>query len=178
MYKKILVALDNTAISESVFEQGLKLAQAMSANLMLVHVLTSEEEGSPFPIPPGMEATYWVPASEMELEIWKEDWARFETACLETLRTYSRTANAAGVNAEFRQLVGHPGRSICQIARAWGAQLVIVGNHGRSGLSEFFLGSVSNYVLHHAPCAVLVIKSDTGDEAESTTRQEQSAIAP
>ncbi|NEO28803.1 MAG: universal stress protein, partial [Kamptonema sp. SIO4C4] len=35
---------------------------------------------------------------------------------------------------------------------------VIIGRRGRVGLSEILLGSVSNYVLHHAPCAVMVVQ--------------------
>ncbi len=39
-----------------------------------------------------------------------------------------------------------------------GADLIVVGRRGRSGLSELILGSASNYVLHHAPCSVLTLQ--------------------
>ncbi|MGQ9872468.1 universal stress protein [Leptodesmis sp.] len=39
-----------------------------------------------------------------------------------------------------------------------GADLILIGNRGHTGLKELFLGSASNYVLHHAPCSVLTVK--------------------
>ncbi|CCQ49032.1 hypothetical protein CWATWH8502_2292 [Crocosphaera watsonii WH 8502] len=36
--------------------------------------------------------------------------------------------------------------------------VIVMGHRGISGLQEFFLGSVSNYVLHHAPCSVLIVQ--------------------
>lgn len=63
-----------------------------------------------------------------------------------------------GINAEFKILFGDPSRVICEIAQAWNADLIIIGRRGRTGLSELFLGSVSNYVLHHAPCSVLTVQ--------------------
>lgn len=47
---------------------------------------------------------------------------------------------------------------ICELARNWNADLIILGRRGRTGLSELLLGSVSNYVLHHAPCSVLTVQ--------------------
>ncbi|MGL4622525.1 MAG: universal stress protein, partial [Chroococcidiopsis sp.] len=50
-------------------------------------------------------------------------------------------------------------RLICDFALAWKADLIVTGRRGRRGLSEFFMGSVSNYVLHHASCSVLTVQS-------------------
>jgi nucleotide-binding universal stress UspA family protein len=47
---------------------------------------------------------------------------------------------------------------ICQVAKDWGAELIMVGRRGNSGLSELILGSVSNYVVHHAHCSVLIVQ--------------------
>ncbi|MGF1516635.1 MAG: universal stress protein, partial [Nodosilinea sp.] len=58
-----------------------------------------------------------------------------------------------------------PGRVICTLAKTWAADLIVVGSHRRKGLSELFLGSVSNYVMHHAPCSVLVVDAQTLSEA-------------
>jgi phage terminase large subunit GpA-like protein len=44
----------------------------------------------------------------------------------------------------------------------------MVGHRGRTGLSEFLLGSVSNYVMHHAPCSVLVVNNPKADLASET----------
>jgi nucleotide-binding universal stress UspA family protein len=159
MFKKILVAIDNTPNSQPVFEGALSLAQMSQANLLLLHVLSSEEEGSPLPIPPSLGDPYAVAAgSEVVLESWLKQWEIYESECLKQLQGRAAEANTVGVTAEFRQVRGSGGRTICSIAQSWAADLIVIGNRGRSGLSELFLGSVSNYVLHHAPCSVLTIK--------------------
>jgi nucleotide-binding universal stress UspA family protein len=53
---------------------------------------------------------------------------------------------------------GDPGHSICESAQNWGADLIVLGRRGRTGFAEAFLGSVSNYVVHHASCSVFVIQ--------------------
>ncbi len=173
MYTKILVAIDNSAVSDRIFEQALALAQATQAQIMLVHGLSGEEEGSPFPIPAGVEAMYWAPGTEINLEQWRHQWETYETKSLDRLRQFSAIANQAGVNTEFRQVVGVPGKAICQVAQQWSADLIVVGNRGRSGLTELLLGSVSNYVMHHAPCSVLVVKLGSLVDSEESA----SAIA-
>ena len=50
---------------------------------------------------------------------------------------------------------------IVEEAEAWGADLIIVGSHGYGFWKRAWLGSVSNAVVHHAPCSVLVVRSDT-----------------
>ncbi|MGP1384853.1 MAG: universal stress protein [Thainema sp.] len=43
------------------------------------------------------------------------------------------------------------------LAKNWGADLIMMGSHGRKGLNEMLLGSASNYVVHHATCSVMVV---------------------
>jgi nucleotide-binding universal stress UspA family protein len=64
-------------------------------------------------------------------------------------------------NAEFvistEVLRGAPDQQIIEKAKEWGANLIVVGSHGR-GFWGRLLGSVSNGVIHHAPCSVLVVR--------------------
>jgi nucleotide-binding universal stress UspA family protein len=64
-----------------------------------------------------------------------------------------------GIKTEFTQIPGNPGQTIKKIAQNWDADLIVMGSRGRTGLSELVLGSVSNYVMHHAPCSVLIVHS-------------------
>ncbi|WP_390691905.1 universal stress protein [Aetokthonos hydrillicola] len=75
-------------------------------------------------------------------------------------------ADEAGVTVEIEQCSGTPGKTICDVARTWNADLIIVGRRGYSGMREIFLGSVSNYVLHHAPCSVLSIQGSMPEKLE------------
>ena len=69
MFDKILVALDRSPLADPVFDRALEIAKVKSAALMVLHVLSGEEEGSPLPIPPGMERLHWSPGSELTLEL-------------------------------------------------------------------------------------------------------------
>lgn len=159
MFTKLLVAIDHSALTTTVFETALGLAKTASAELMLVHVLSSDEDGSPLPIPPNADTIYWAPGSELNLEMWRQQWETYATEHLKTLQALAATARNAGITVEFQQLPDIPGRAICRLAQTWGADLIVIGNRGRSGLQELLLGSVSNYVLHHAPCSVLTVKA-------------------
>lgn len=156
MFKKILVAVDRSEMGVKIFEQALSLAKITSANLMLLHVLSQEEEGSPealvFP-----NIDYYPGWNEQSFKLYQEHWEKFKNEGLQMLQSWSAQANTSGVNTEFTQNTGSPGRMICELATDWNADLIIMGRRGRSGLAEFFLGSVSNYVLHHAPCSVQIV---------------------
>lgn len=55
-------------------------------------------------------------------------------------------------------VVGSPSQVIVEEAEKWGADLIIVGSHGYGFWQRALLGSVSNAVVHHAPCSVLVVR--------------------
>ena len=83
------------------------------------------------------------------------------------MKNPTREATAARVSTEYTQLAGNPGRIICELASSWSADLIIVGSRELKGLKEIFLGSVSNYVTHHAPCSVLIARAPIDIESES-----------
>ena len=65
---------------------------------------------------------------------------------------------APGLRATPVLLEGLPKDAIVNEAERWGADLVVVGSHGYGPIRRFFLGSVSLFVTHHAPCSVLVVR--------------------
>ncbi len=167
---KILVALDRSEMGNLVFEQALDLAKVTKASLMLLHVLSAEEEGSPYvPVYSGFD--YYSGVRGQTLEVYQQQWDAFKHESIEMLQYFCTQANTAGVSTEFRQNLGSPGRCICDLALCWGADLILMGRRGRSGLRELFLGSVSNYVLHHAPCSVHIVHLPVAaQEAEVTPK--------
>jgi nucleotide-binding universal stress UspA family protein len=168
MFHKILVALDQTDFSQQVFDTAISLAQTLDAQLMLVHVLSPLEASYPSPVF-ALSGVYPMLRTE-DVEVHWQQWRMAETAGLEFLQSRTAVATAAGVTAEFTQALGDPGRAICALARTWEANLILIGRRGYKGLGEFFVGSVSNYVVHHAGCSVLTVQGniDLDQEAVAT----------
>lgn len=167
MYKKILVALDHSEHCSSVFERALDLASTSGASLMLAHVLADEDGGLALPYPSTSDG-YSIGLSATAWEAYASRWQKYEEEGLKRLRDYQQQAKQAGVKAEFSQNSGPPGRRICDIALMWNADLIVVGSRRRRGLSELLLGSVSNYVIHHAPCSVLMAHPARHETLESS----------
>jgi nucleotide-binding universal stress UspA family protein len=63
----------------------------------------------------------------------------------------------AGIKADSRVEEGGPAHQLVEGAVGWGADLIVLGTHGRSGLGPLLLGSVARAVLYHAPCSVLIV---------------------
>jgi nucleotide-binding universal stress UspA family protein len=156
MLNKILVAVNIREIDQSAFHQVLSLAKSMGAKLMLLNVIAPDEQNYPNPFIYSGSEYAWT--NESLLSVYEEQWAKFKQQGLDALRSLASEARAAGVEAEFSQDFGNPGQIICNLARTWSADLILVGSRGLTGVKEMFLGSVSNYVTHHAPCSVLIVR--------------------
>lgn len=171
MFQKVLVAIDQSAMGQQVFEKAVSLAKAAGAGLMLLHVLSHEEDTSPR-LPVFSNLDYYPGAMRSQtLELYQSQWQAYENLGLDMLRSRADTAREAGLAVEVTQNPGSPGRVICEVAGMWGADLVVMGRRGRSGLSELLMGSVSNYVLHHAPCSVLIVHPTTVAQQEPPVDQ-------
>ncbi len=76
--------------------------------------------------------------------------------------TAAAVAHLGLEGATTQVLMGDPGAQICELAEAVSARAVIIGSRGRGGLKRALLGSVSDHVVRHAPCPVVI----TGPEAD------------
>jgi nucleotide-binding universal stress UspA family protein len=65
----------------------------------------------------------------------------------------------AAVPSEHRLLVGPPAETIVEVAEREGAELIVMGTHGRTGLARLLMGSVAEEVVRKAKCPVLTVKS-------------------
>ena len=161
MYRRILVALDGSQLSQEVFQQGLSLAQMFDAELQLLHVISPLKAEYQNTVSLAGSGYY----SNNVNETAEEQWQLLVENRLDYLQSLAETAIEAGVSAEFVQEIGQPEHQICKSAKDWEADLIVVGSHGRKGLSELFLGSVSNYVSHHIPCDVLLVRQQVKSES-------------
>ncbi|MDJ0510630.1 MAG: universal stress protein [Crocosphaera sp.] len=151
-YQKILAALDNSPLGKLVFEQALAVAKYDQATLMLFHCL-------PMETPSNAPYTSLYEGEFSDFSYLMRE--RLESQAQETnawLEEYGKLANEQGIATEWHWKIGEPGRWIRDMGKTWKADLIIVGRRGLSGVSEMFLGSVSNYVVHHAPCSVLIVQ--------------------
>ncbi|MEH1921403.1 universal stress protein [Nostoc sp.] len=176
MFKKILVALDRSEVGQQVFDEALGLAKLTQASLMLLHVLSPEEEGSPY-VPMLSNMDYYPGLSSQSFELYQKQWDTFKNLGIQMLQSFSAQANTAGITTEFTQNVGNPGRVVCDLAHSYGADLIVMGRRGRSGLMELFLGSVSNYVLHHAPCSVHIVHLSVTPKIDEVVKETTSAFS-
>ncbi|MBX9257046.1 universal stress protein [Desmonostoc muscorum CCALA 125] len=137
-FKKILVAIDDSPATATVFTKALELAQKDAAQLMISHTIE-------------LAVSSQATMNLVELKIETEQ-------AQGLLRFYYHKAKAQGILAEFSYQTGDPGTNICDLAQSWGADLIVLGRRGLKGFAEFLAGSVSNHVVHHAPCCVLVVQ--------------------
>ena len=78
----------------------------------------------------------------------------------EVLASVAQQATDAGVHCTTLSLDGPRGQVLCSAARDRDARLLVVGAHGWDRIGRLIHGSVSTFVLHHAPCPVLVVHGD------------------
>lgn len=173
MFQKILVALDDSDMSHQVYEQALDIAKILGAHLMLVNVLSPLDDGfAAYPI--GIEG-FHPGLLEEAISRHTTNLSKLEEASLGRLKHWVTQGIQQGIPVQSTQMMGDPGSKICSLAQIWQADLILLGRRGRVGLSEWILGSVSRYVLHHAPCSVLTIQgiapSATASDHSPTSNQ-------
>ena len=138
-YKKIMLAVDLTEESLKVAERATQLVNAFDAELHVVHVI------EPLSLAYGGD----IP---MDLSTVQE---QIQDQAAAHLREFSATLNVP----ETRQhlIFGRPESEIQRTAEEAGADIIVVGSHGRHGLA-LLLGSTANGVLHGASCDVLAVR--------------------
>ncbi len=140
MYTKILLAIDASGTAQHAAEHAMALARKLQASLRIVCVVDSASLAG---VLPGM-VRLMSDDARLLLDDWMNRAAQFgidvSTAMLETAPGSMRVAD-----------------TLCIEAQRWGAQLVVLGGHGRSGPGNLLLGSVAEAVARGCHCAVLLV---------------------
>ena len=172
--KRILVALDKSELSEVVFEEGVALAEAMGAQVLLLNV-TSLFEG--MSLGGDMQNLSLILERSADLhQLGVEFLKSFADRTSEAVREYAERAPEAAVEeVQYSHRFGEPGKTICEIAEDWQADAIVIGRRGLGALGELLVGSVSNYVLHHAPCSVFVVNNTAVATEKGATEKAGSA---
>lgn len=142
MVQHLLIAVDGSPSSHHAANHGLGLARQTGAKVTLVFVLEA-----PPVIPVGPLSGYVMtspPRTEADLER-----ARAELKSL---------AKDTTVSVDSRVELGAPADVICELAERLNVDLIVIGARGLTAGTRWLLGSVSDRVVHHAPCPVLVVR--------------------
>jgi len=145
----LLVAVDFSEPSKRALAKAIELARDLGGELHIVHALEP---------PPPVFTAYSFQLPEPFFEA-----ARAEARRL--LEEMTKQAADAGVDATGHLATPPPGTGIADAAVELGADLLILGTHGHTGLKHVALGSVAERTIRHAPCNVLVVK--TREEADA-----------
>jgi len=138
--KKVLVPVDGSDSSKRALEMAIAVANAAHASLLVLEVI---EEFGPLPgyyeaAPAGKDRVKWIAEQRFEkvhpmLDELKGNWKRVVVE-------------------------GYAADQICEIAAKEKVDMIVIGSRGLSPLGRFLLGSVSDRVVHHAPCSVTVVR--------------------
>ncbi len=162
-FKRILVALDCSFYAPFVFGRALEQAKSKACSLAIVHTIHVEPTTQ---IPSHFDLRRHAAITDMYAMLRHQQEKRIHQAMQKAqdwLELYCQQAQAKGINTELILRIGEADSIICEVAQAWHADLVVLGQRGHQGLMESNLGSISNYVLHHAPCSVLLVRSLVAD---------------
>jgi nucleotide-binding universal stress UspA family protein len=135
----LLLATDLSEASESATEQAFDLAARLGSRLLIVSV-----------IDPG---SLLLPGGRFRARVDQVRARREQLA-----QALVERGREEGVEVSFLVWTGDPGDMIVEAAEAEHADMVLVGSHGRGVVGRFLLGSVSEHVVRHAPCPVLVVR--------------------
>ena len=144
---KILLAIDDSKFSEAATRMLVEQNDPAKTTVRVLHVV----EPIRFPYYAEFNPPYPDSLSALNKK-------RMAAAKQLVTRTASRL-RAAGFRVENSS--ARPGNirsMVVDTARKWRADLVVVGSHGRRGLARILLGSVSDYVAHHASCSVQIVR--------------------
>ncbi len=146
MYKRILVPVDGSETSNKALVAALQMARDSGGSVRVVNVVDEMVLMTPYEFSGNL------------LTILRENATKVLADALEI-------AKAAGITAD-QKLIDEPGMRLGEViagaAREWEADLVVLGTHGRRGLSRVMLGSGAEQIIRHAPVHVLLIRSDEG----------------
>lgn len=139
--KKILCPTDFSDCSRGALQDAAELAALTGAKLCVMHVYQNPAYAMPV-------GAYLEPnASAL---------AQLRDALVAELDRITEPLEAEGVDVETRLAEGIPYQTVVDHAKEWGADIIVMGTHGRSGLGRAFIGSVAERVVRLAHCPVLV----------------------
>jgi nucleotide-binding universal stress UspA family protein len=142
-YRTLLVGVDGSEGAQKAFERGLLLARDLQAKLYVLHIVDT-------PTARGLDIlSLHLFTGSIAEEVGK--------AGAEAAEAAVARAREAGVAVEGLAGEGKPGEQLCRVAADRGVDMIVLGATGKSNIEDVILGSVSEYVIDHATCPVMVV---------------------
>jgi universal stress protein A len=142
VFRRIISPTDFSECAEEAWGLAQRVAQVLRSEIVLVHVFV---EPPVYGEVPSVTAA-WTVVSEAEAWVLNE------------LERWAGEAKKRGITVRPVMLRGSPSTKIVELASEEHADVVIMGTHGRGGLSRALLGSVADRVIRTAPCPVLTVR--------------------
>ncbi len=140
--KSILCPLDFSDASKNAFRYACEFARAMGSKIRLLNVV------EPRPLAADMTLTY-IPVEE-----------DLEKAAMEDMQPLVEEAKSKGIEVDAEVVIGIPADVILEQIDESDASMLIMGSHGKTGLSRLLMGSVAEGVVRKAKVPVLIVKAD------------------
>jgi nucleotide-binding universal stress UspA family protein len=144
MYARILVPIDGSATAARGLQEAIQLAQAIGSRLRLVHVVNE------LILDPNLSAGFY---SDTVIEHLRENGRRI----LDELAALPRKQGIETDTVLLEAIGGSAATLIIDEAKAWAADLIVMGTHGRRGLRRLAMGSDAEAVVRTAPVPVLLV---------------------
>ncbi len=138
---RILCPTDYSATSDNAVRYAVEFARKVGAHVRFLHILSAGT-------PPEITVNVSEPAAEQQEDDFLPD----------SFSSLLMAEKKKGLDADFRILKGEAATVIAEQASSWGADLIIMGSHGRSGLHRLMMGSVAEEVFRSSDIPVLLVK--------------------
>jgi nucleotide-binding universal stress UspA family protein len=150
--KTILLPTDGSECSVKAMAYALSFARQFGGRVIALHVIDRRWE----------EQTR-VAFAEVGQDLTKKIREGYAQEAHRILKEVTDAGSKAGVPVEARIATGIPFDDIVRIGKELPADLIIMGTHGRTGVSHLLLGSVAERVVRRAPCPVLTVRKEEHD---------------
>jgi nucleotide-binding universal stress UspA family protein len=154
MYKRIMVAVDDSFMTSQVLTAAVELARRTDAQVAICHAIDET-------ILAQREVAMMLPNSVGKTE------ARMRMGAQGLLGRLAEMARAAGIEAEIMLVESeqkHVSDMLIDAATEWQADLLIVGTHGRRGIERFFVGSVAERLVRKSQVSLLLVRGEEPDQ--------------
>jgi universal stress protein A len=144
--QRILVPVDFSDTSRAALDYATDLARAFDASMDIVHVWEAPVYVTQAtPLESGISQTSLLDAAQ--------------TQAKDGLNAFVLAAKQPGAPIRSLQIeMGSPAPTICQVAKDGRHDLIVIGTHGRTGITRVLIGSVAEHVVRLAPCPVLSVR--------------------